>query len=55
LTTYLPLASDDSQVATLEVPSDAWSITIGGTTEESASQILARLREAGMLNAGDQK
>jgi gluconokinase len=39
----------ESQLATLEVPSDAWSITVGGTTEQAASQILARLREAGML------
>jgi gluconokinase len=45
----------ESQLTTLEVPPDAWSITVDGTTEETASQILARLREAGMLNTGAQK
>jgi len=45
----------ESQLTTLEVPPDAWSITVDGTTEQAASQILARLREAGVLNAGAQK
>ena len=42
----------ESQLATLEVPSDAWSVTVDGTPEEAASQILARLRGAGGLDAG---
>jgi gluconokinase len=45
----------ESQLAALEVPSDAWSIPVDGTPEEATSHILARLREAGVLNAGAQK
>jgi gluconokinase len=45
----------ESQLTTLEVPPDAWSITVDGTTEEAASQIFARLREAGMFKTGAQK
>jgi gluconokinase len=39
----------DSQLATLEVPSDAWSIAVAGSPEEAVEQILARLRGAGLL------
>jgi len=45
----------DSQLATLEVPSDAWSISVTGTPDEAAAEILARLREAGLLAAGAEK
>jgi gluconokinase len=45
----------ESQLATLEVPSDAWSINVDGTPEEAVSQILAGLREASVLDAGAQK
>jgi len=45
----------ESQLTTLEVPLDAWSITVDGTAEETASQVLARMREAGVLNPGAQK
>jgi gluconokinase len=33
----------DSQLATLEVPSDAWSISVAGSPEEAVEEILARL------------
>jgi gluconokinase len=39
----------DSQLATLEVPSDAWSVTVAGSPQEAAAEILARLRETGLL------
>ena len=42
----------ESQLATIEVLSDAWSITVDGTPEETASEILARLSEAGLLTTG---
>jgi gluconokinase len=45
----------ESQLATIEVPSDAWSIAVDGTPEEAASEILARLREAGLLTTGAEK
>ena len=45
----------DSQLATLEVPSDAWPITVAGSPEESVEEILARLREAGLLTTGAEK
>jgi gluconokinase len=40
----------DSQLDTLEVPSNAWSVNVGGSPEEAAAGILARLREAGLLS-----
>jgi gluconokinase len=40
----------DSQLETLEVPSDAWPISVAGSPEQSLDEILARLREAGLLN-----
>jgi gluconokinase len=45
----------ESQLATIEVPSDAWSISVDGTPEEAASEILARLGEAGLLTMGAEK
>ncbi|MGB8918514.1 MAG: gluconokinase, GntK/IdnK-type [Candidatus Sulfotelmatobacter sp.] len=39
----------NSQLATLEVPSDAWPISVAGSPEESVEKILARLREAGLF------
>jgi gluconokinase len=45
----------DSQVATLEVPAEAWHINVAGTPGESAGEILARLREAGLLTTKAEK
>jgi gluconokinase len=42
----------ESQLATLEIPSDAWSVRVTGSPEEAVREILARLREAGLLTAG---
>jgi gluconokinase len=39
----------DSQLATLEVPSEAWSISVAGSPEQAVEQILTRLCEAGVL------
>jgi gluconokinase len=47
-----------SQLTTLEIPipSDAWSIDVaGGSPEEVAGEILARLREAGLVASGAEK
>jgi gluconate kinase len=45
----------DSQLATLEVPSDAWSVSVAGSPEEAVAEILARLREADLLTTGAEK
>jgi gluconokinase len=45
----------DSQLATLEVPSDAWSVSVAGSPEEAAAEIVARLREAGLLTSRVEK
>ena len=45
----------DSQLATLEVPSDAWSVTVAGSPQEAAEEILARLRETGLLTIEAEK
>ena len=45
----------DSQLATLEVPSDAWSVTVAGSPQEAGAEILARLRDAGLLTTGAAK
>jgi gluconokinase len=45
----------ESQLATIEVPSEAWSITVDGTPVQAASEILARLGEAGLLTTGAEK
>jgi gluconokinase len=34
----------DSQLATLEIPSDAWPISVAGTAEGAVEEILIRLR-----------
>jgi gluconate kinase len=39
----------DSQLATLEVPSDAWPVSVAGSPEKAAEEILVRLREAGLI------
>ena len=45
----------DCQLATLEVPSDAWPVTVAGRPEEAVEEILVRLREAGLLTTGAEK
>ena len=45
----------DSQLATLEPPSDAWSVSVDGSPKEAIEQILSRLREAGMLTSAAEK
>jgi gluconokinase len=45
----------DSQLDTLEVPSYAWSVNVAGSPEEAAAEILARLREAGLLTTGAER
>jgi len=39
----------DSQLAELEVPRDAWSVSVAGTPEEAVEEILTRMRGAGVL------
>ena len=41
----------DSQLATLEVPSDAWAVSVSGKPEEAVAEIITRLREAGLRAA----
>jgi gluconokinase len=41
----------DSQLAELEVPRDAWSVSVAGTPEEAVEEILARMREIGLVTA----
>jgi gluconokinase len=45
----------DSQLATLEVPSDAWPVSVSGRPEETVEEILTRLREAGVLTTEAEK
>jgi gluconokinase len=45
----------DSQLATLEVPSDAWSISVAGSPKEAVEEILSRLRDAGVLTSAAEK
>ncbi len=45
----------DSQLATLEVPSDAWPVSVSGRPEEPVEEILTRLREAGLLTIEAEK
>jgi gluconokinase len=52
---YMNPALLDSQLAMLELPSDAWPITVAGTPEEAAEEILARLREAGRFSTEGKK
>jgi gluconokinase len=41
----------ESQLATLEMPADAWPISVAGTPEESVEEIVVRLCEASALPA----
>jgi gluconokinase len=45
----------DSQLDTLEEPKDAWSVNVAGSPKEAAAEILARLREAGLLTTGAER
>lgn len=45
----------DSQLATLETPSDAWSVSVDESPKEAAEEILTRLREAGVLASAAEK
>ena len=46
---YMNAGLLDSQLATLEVPSDAWSVSVAGSPVEAAEEILAGLRKTGLL------
>jgi gluconokinase len=52
---FMSAALLDSQLAALEVPSDAWAVSVDGTPEEAVDDIVARLRKAGVLTAGAEK
>lgn len=39
----------ESQLTTLEMPSDAWSVSVDGSPGKAVEEILARLREASVL------
>jgi gluconokinase len=45
----------ESQLATLEVPSDALPVNVSGSPEEALEEILARLRAAGALTTAAEK
>ncbi|MGA8500651.1 MAG: gluconokinase [Candidatus Sulfotelmatobacter sp.] len=45
----------DSQLAELEVPRDAWSVSVAGTPEETVEEILVRMREVGLVTAAAEK
>ena len=45
----------ESQLATLEIPFDAWSVSVAGSPEEAAAEILTKLRETGLLTTGAEK
>ena len=45
----------DSQLVTLEVPCDAWSVTVAGTPQEAGGEVHARLQKAGRLTTGVEK
>lgn len=46
---YMNAGLLDSQLATLEVPSGAWSVSVAGSPVEAAEEILARLRKTGLV------
>ncbi|MGA2355136.1 MAG: gluconokinase [Terriglobales bacterium] len=52
---FMNAALLDSQLAALEVPSDAWSVSVTGTQQQAAEDILARLGEAGLLTVPAEK
>jgi gluconokinase len=39
----------DSQMETIEEPSEAWTVSVAGSPEQSVDEILARLKETGQL------
>lgn len=41
----------DSQLATLEIPADAWSTSVAGTPADAVDEIIARLRETGLVRS----
>jgi gluconokinase len=41
----------DSQLATLEIPADAWSASVAGTPNDAVDEIIARLRAAGLVGS----
>ena len=43
------------QLAALEVPRDAWPISVTGNTEQAVEEIVARLREAGLLTTAAER
>ena len=45
----------DSQLAEMEVPQNAWSVSVAGTPEEAVEEILRRMREAGLVTAAVEK
>jgi len=45
----------DSQMTALEVPRDAWPISVAGSPEQAVEEILARLREARLLTTAAEK
>jgi gluconokinase len=52
---YMSPALLDSQLATLESPSNAWSVHVDGSPTEAVEEILTRLREAGILTSTAEK
>ena len=45
----------DSQLAELEVPRDAWPISVAGSPEEAVEEILTGLRQSGLPTSGAEK
>ncbi|MGA2375436.1 MAG: gluconokinase [Candidatus Sulfotelmatobacter sp.] len=45
----------NSQLAELEVPRNAWSVSVAGTPETAVEEILTRMREAGLVTAAAEK
>lgn len=45
----------DSQLAALEVPRDAWPISVAGSPEQAVEEIVVQLREAGLLTTAAEK
>jgi gluconokinase len=43
----------DSQLATLEAPSDAWSVSVDGSPQEAVEEIFSHLRGAGVFSAAE--
>lgn len=45
----------DSQLAELEAPRNAWSVSVAGTPEEAVEEILSRIRETGHVTGAAQQ